>query len=192
MATGVPAPGNMITLFTVGPFTVTMQCTKQAGGTEVGVLFSSSEANSWLDGLLVAAPNTLSGSSANPLTRRSGKWPRREPDRPGNWSRGPQRCSGAAARDRRHQQPQHRLLGGLGRNPTERCSEARTHAGLQDLRWARVVSKHRPLACEGPLPAVERCRFAGRITPGPSGAPFTGAPLSAGFDDGLQKGDKHG
>jgi hypothetical protein len=45
------ASGNTVTLFTVGPFTVTMTCTKDAGGNvSLSINGSSSEANSVIDG----------------------------------------------------------------------------------------------------------------------------------------------
>jgi hypothetical protein len=41
--------GNTVPLFTRGPFTVTMTCTKTGAGTALDVFASSSEANSVLD-----------------------------------------------------------------------------------------------------------------------------------------------
>ena len=50
--------GNTVTLFTSGPFTVTMTCTKTAAGTSLFVNASSSEANSVLNGVLVPLAGT--------------------------------------------------------------------------------------------------------------------------------------
>ena len=55
---GAVSPGNNVTLFTVGPFTVSMNCTKSGSTTSLTINASSSEANSVLFGVLVPAANT--------------------------------------------------------------------------------------------------------------------------------------
>ena len=50
--------GTTTTLFTVGPFTIKMTCTNTGTGAALNLFASSSEANSVLDGKLVAAANT--------------------------------------------------------------------------------------------------------------------------------------
>ena len=53
------ASGNTVTLYTLGPFTVKMKCTKDAGGNvTLALTGSSSEAGSVIDGSLVATANT--------------------------------------------------------------------------------------------------------------------------------------
>ena len=52
------ASGNTVTLFTVGPFTITMTCTKTGSGTTLKMFGSSSEANSVINGNLVATAGT--------------------------------------------------------------------------------------------------------------------------------------
>jgi hypothetical protein len=52
------SPGNNVTLFTVGPFTVTMNCTKSAGTTFNKINVSSSEANSVAFGTVLGTANT--------------------------------------------------------------------------------------------------------------------------------------
>jgi hypothetical protein len=54
------AGGNTVTLFTVGPFTITMTCTKTGSGTSLMNNASSSEPNSELDGTLVPTAGTTS------------------------------------------------------------------------------------------------------------------------------------
>ena len=54
------AGGNTVTLFTVGPFTITMTCTKTGSGTSLMNNASSSEPNSVLDGTLVPTAGTTS------------------------------------------------------------------------------------------------------------------------------------
>jgi hypothetical protein len=56
-ATGTGAGTNVV-LFSVPPFSVSMTCTTAAAGTTLTVFASSSEANSILDGELVATANT--------------------------------------------------------------------------------------------------------------------------------------
>lgn len=50
--------GNTTTLYTVGPFTVTMTCTSSGSGTALTVNATSSEANSWLSNHYVTTANT--------------------------------------------------------------------------------------------------------------------------------------
>jgi hypothetical protein len=50
--------GNTVPLFTTGPFTVTMTCTKTASGTTLTMTGTSGEANSDLNDHLVAVPGT--------------------------------------------------------------------------------------------------------------------------------------
>ena len=56
-ATGT-STGNTVTLFTSGPFTVKMRCTKTGAGTSLSVKATSSEANSVLNDSLVALAGT--------------------------------------------------------------------------------------------------------------------------------------
>jgi hypothetical protein len=50
--------GNTVTLFTVGPFTVKMVCTNSGTGPSLTIDATSTEANSVLNGTLVATANT--------------------------------------------------------------------------------------------------------------------------------------
>ncbi len=52
------ATGNTVPVFTAGPFTVTMTCTKTVSGTALKMFAASSEANSLLNGTAVATANT--------------------------------------------------------------------------------------------------------------------------------------
>lgn len=58
------AAGATRTLFTAGPFTVTMTCTTSGGATSITVTATSREANSDLDGSLAPAANTATTVSA--------------------------------------------------------------------------------------------------------------------------------
>jgi hypothetical protein len=62
--------GNKVTLFTFGPFTITMTCTKTGSGTSLVVDASSTEPNSVLDDNLVPTANmsTNVGPNAGPAT----------------------------------------------------------------------------------------------------------------------------
>ena len=55
---GAVSPGNNVTLFSVGPFTVTMNCTKSGGTTSNTINASSSEANSIVFGTMMPTANT--------------------------------------------------------------------------------------------------------------------------------------
>jgi hypothetical protein len=50
--------GNTVTLFTSGPFTVTMSCTKTGSGTTLTLAGTSTEANSVINGNLVTSAGT--------------------------------------------------------------------------------------------------------------------------------------
>jgi hypothetical protein len=64
------AGGNQVTLFTFGPFTITMTCTTTGSGTTLEVDASSSEPNSVLNDNLVAMANTSTnvGPGVGPTT----------------------------------------------------------------------------------------------------------------------------
>jgi hypothetical protein len=68
------ATGNTVTLFTVGPFTVKMTCTKTASGTTVSLSGTSTEASSDINGNLVATAGTAQdlGSTTDVNTPTSG------------------------------------------------------------------------------------------------------------------------
>jgi hypothetical protein len=55
---GAVSPGNNVTLFSVGPFTVTMNCTKSGSTTSNTINASSSEANSIVFGTMMPTANT--------------------------------------------------------------------------------------------------------------------------------------
>jgi hypothetical protein len=64
--------GNTVTLFTVGPFTVTMRCVTSGTTSTLTVFGSSSEANSFINGTLVATPNTPTDLGGTVDTSASG------------------------------------------------------------------------------------------------------------------------
>ncbi len=55
-----------MTLFTLGPFTVSMNCTKAGSNTTVTINAQSSEANSVAFGALLATPNTPVDTGLDP------------------------------------------------------------------------------------------------------------------------------
>lgn len=59
------ASGNAVMLFKVGPFTVTMDCTKTASGTTLRLFGTSSEAGSDINGALVPAAGTAQDLGSN-------------------------------------------------------------------------------------------------------------------------------
>jgi hypothetical protein len=69
--------GNTVTLFTVGPFTVTMLCQDTGTGPAIAIDATSTEANSVINGSLLATPNTptqIEGIGASTTFQHSGNF----------------------------------------------------------------------------------------------------------------------
>jgi hypothetical protein len=62
------AGGTTVPVYTVGPFTVTMTCTKNGSGTTLSLNAKSSEANSDIDGSIVAANTSTNLDTLGPGT----------------------------------------------------------------------------------------------------------------------------